>query len=183
MRVLALMGSPRMGGNTDILVSEFLRGAESVGAQIEKVALAKLKIKGCRACERCHDTGRCHIKDDMQPLYDKLLAADVVVLGTPIYFWGPSAQFKPFVDRWYALDQPGIREKLAGKRCQLICAFADAGLETATPTVSMLQTGATYMGFEWQQPILGASLGARGEAAQRPELLQAAFAAGTRLGR
>jgi len=183
MRILALMGSPRVGGNTDTLVTELLRGAQGVGADVEKVVLNKLKIRGCQACDSCHKTGRCRINDDMQPLYDKLLDADVLVLGTPVYFWGPSAQLKPALDRWYALDQPGIREKLAGKRMQLVCPFGDTDPKTALPTVEMMRTASTYMGMEWREPLLAGGVNEKGEVARDIALMQRAYDIGAGLGR
>ncbi len=182
MNILALMGSPRIGGNTDTLLSELLRGAQSVGAAVEKIVLNKQKIGGCQACDGCRKTGRCRVGDDMQPLYDKLLAADVLVLGTPVYFWGPTAQLKPFVDRWYALDQPGIREKLAAKKLQLVCPFGDTDPATAAPTVDMLRIAGTYMGMEWCEPLLAPGVNDRGEVAHNAALMQRAFDIGVHLG-
>jgi multimeric flavodoxin WrbA len=181
MKVLAVTGSPRKGGNTDTLVAELLRGAQSAGAEVEQVNLARLKIKGCVACDTCKRTGHCKQHDDMQPLYDKLLKADALVVGTPVYFWGPSAQMKAFLDRWYALDQAGLREKLAGKRVLLVCPFGDTDPETAQPTVTMLRTGSTYMGMDWREPLLAPGLNGKDEAAQDAALLQRAYAAGVAL--
>jgi multimeric flavodoxin WrbA len=181
MKVLAIMGSPRLGGNTDTLVEAVLRGAAGAGAETEKVLANKLVIAGCQACDSCKKTGRCRIQDDMQPLYDKLLAADALILGTPIYFWGPSAQLKPIIDRWYALDQDAPRAKLAGKRVLLVCPCGDADPETARPTVDMLRIATTYMGMVFQEPLIGAGLSERKDAAQDAALLARAQEMGDRL--
>jgi multimeric flavodoxin WrbA len=183
MKVIGFVGSPRKGGNTETLVAEVLRGAGSVGAETERISLAKAKVTPCRACDRCREGGRCRVEDEMQPLYDKLFEADVIVLGTPVYFWGPSAQAKAFVDRWYAIDQEGIREKLAGKRFLLVCAFADSNLETASPTISMMRTGTEYLGMEFQEPLLGAGCWEKGDAAGKAGLIKHAFETGAKLGR
>jgi len=183
MKVIGFVGSPRKGGNTETLVAEVLRGATSVGAKTEQVSLAKAKVTPCRACDGCRKGGRCQVEDEMQSLYDKLFEADVIVLGTPIYFWGPSAQAKAFMDRWYAIDQEGIREKLAGKKFLLVCAFADSNSETASPTISMMRTGTEYLGMEFHEPLLGASCWEKKDAAGKPELLKQAFEIGAKLGR
>ena len=103
MRVLALTGSPRKGGNTDTLVAAVMRGVAQTGFMGETIRLADLTIGPCVDCGGCHKTGQCVIKDDMQDLYRKILAAQVIILGSPIYFYGLSAQAKVFVDRMQAL--------------------------------------------------------------------------------
>ncbi len=103
MRVLALTGSPRKGGNTEALVAAIMRGAAQAGATGETVRLADLRINPCIGCGGCEKTGTCVIDDDMQGLYDKITAAHAVILASPIYFYGLSAQTKMFVDRMQAL--------------------------------------------------------------------------------
>ena len=103
VRVLALTGSPRKGGNTDTLVTAIMQGAEQAGARGETIRLADLRIAPCIGCGGCDKTGRCVIEDDMQGLYDKIIAAQVVIIASPIYFYGLSAQTKMFVDRLQAL--------------------------------------------------------------------------------
>lgn len=181
MKVLGLIGSPRVGGNTETLVAEVLRGAASRGAQTEQVALNKLNISPCQACDACRKTKRCRIQDDMQALYDKIFEADALVLGTPIYFWGPSAQLKCFVDRWYAIDQEGIRERLAGKKCLLVCAFADSSLATAQPTVDMTRLAVEWLNMQFAEPLLGAGLWEKDDATKNDEIKQRAFRAGVQL--
>ena len=100
-RVLGIVGSPRRGGNTEILVDEVLAGAEADGALTEKVILSKLNIGPCRGCDACGKTGKCVQQDDMHTLLEQMERSQVWVLGTPVYYWGPTAQFKAFVDRWY----------------------------------------------------------------------------------
>jgi putative NADPH-quinone reductase len=180
MQIAAFIGSPRMRGNTDLLVGEVLRGAESASTHSERFYLNKLNIAPCQACETCFKIGRCRVQDDMQPLYDKLLGADVIILGTPIYFWGPSAQMKLFLDRWYALDQKGVREKLAGKRLLLVCAFADTDPVTAAPTVQLVRTGAEWFNMVFLPPLL-VTASERGEVASKQEIMEKAYQMGREL--
>lgn len=101
--VLILMGSPRKRGNTSILCDEFMRGAEEAGNRVEKINVAAKKINGCLGCNRCQDNGgTCVQKDDMAELYEKILAADVIVLASPVYFYTWTAQLKAVLDRTYA---------------------------------------------------------------------------------
>lgn len=180
MKVVGFVGSPRVGGNTDILVSEILRGAAEAGAETEKVVLNQLHISPCQACEACRKTKRCRIDDDMQALYETMLSADGLVLGTPIYYWGPSAQLKTFVDRWYAIDQEGLREGLAGKSVQLVCAFADHDLQTARHAIGMLETSVRWLQMQWREPLLGVAW-KRGEIRENQAVLRQAYAIGREL--
>jgi multimeric flavodoxin WrbA len=182
VKVVGFVGSPRVGGNTATLVAEVLRGAASAGAETELVALNKLKIAPCQACDVCRKLKRCHVRDDMQPLYAKFLNADAIVLGTPIYWWGPSAQLKAFIDRWYAIAQEGIQEKLAGKRSLLVCAFGDNDLATSDATVSCVRSAVEWLDMRFAEPLLGPGLGEPGEAAQDAALMRRAYEAGVALG-
>ena len=103
MKILAIWGSPRRGGNTDILLKAFVDGATQAGAEVERIALRELKISPCQEIYHCFKDGTCPIKDDMLPLYDKLLEADVVALASPIFFYSVTAQAKAFIDRTQAL--------------------------------------------------------------------------------
>jgi len=103
MKVLGILGSPRRGGNSEILLKAFLEGAAGVGAEVEEILLRTLKISPCLEIYHCFKDGTCPIKDDMRELYDKLLAADVVALASPIFFYNVSAQAKAMIDRTQAL--------------------------------------------------------------------------------
>ncbi len=103
MKVLGIVCSPRKGGNTEILVQEALAGAQTRGAETELLTIWDKNIKPCDGCLSCEKTGECHIKDDVQEIYPKLIAADGIVWGTPVYFWSVTAQAKMLIDRSYAL--------------------------------------------------------------------------------
>lgn len=98
-KVLILAGSPRKGGNSDALCTEFTKGAEENGNQVEKVYVQDLKIGGCRACYSCRKSRVCVQKDDMTTLLDKMVKADVIVLATPVYFYSMDGQMKMMIDR------------------------------------------------------------------------------------
>jgi multimeric flavodoxin WrbA len=177
MHVIAFNGSPRPRGNTRALLGEILRGAASAGATTEEIMLSKLTMRPCDACESCRRSLRCRFDDDMQPLYQKLLDADAVVIGTPIYFWSMSAQMKTFVDRWYALDLDPIRPRLVNKRLALVCAFADSTVETASGTVFAFRSAADYLGMRFYEPLL-VTAGDPGDAAKNTQAMLAAFELG-----
>lgn len=110
--ILVLVGSPRKGGNTDIPANAFIEGALEAGHEAEKITLQNHNINGCLGCDYCmRNHGECIQKDDMQMIYDKLNKADVVVLATPLYFFGFSSQIKKVIDRFYALLSGSLPDK------------------------------------------------------------------------
>lgn len=101
--VLILSGSPRKGGNSDLLCDEFARGATESGNTVEKVFIREKKIGYCTACYFCRDHGGvCAIKDDMSQILERMHWADVIVLASPVYFYSIDAQMKTVIDRTLA---------------------------------------------------------------------------------
>ena len=95
MKVIGIVCSPRKGGNTEILVSRALEASGEFGAEeTELIRLSGKHIEPCDACLTCAQTAKCHINDDMQAIYPRLLEADGIIIGTPVYFWGITAQAK-----------------------------------------------------------------------------------------
>ena len=103
MFVLGLQGSPRLKGNTRALVWTFLAEAERLGAHIHNVDVTRKNISPCQECGTCEKEGFCPIDDDMQEIYWLLRRADIIVMATPIFFYGPTAQLKGLIDRSQAL--------------------------------------------------------------------------------
>ena len=104
--VLVLASSARRHGNSDRLADEFIRGAREAGHQVEKIYLKDRKINGCLGCGACQrNGGSCVQKDDMSDIYEKWLAADVVVLASPVYFYTWTSQMKAVLDRTFAIEQ------------------------------------------------------------------------------
>jgi len=103
LKVLGIAGSPRRGGNTDLLLAEVMKGAASRGAEINTIILNDLKVAPCQHCDACLKTGRCKVEDDMQMVYRELEDADRIVLASPIQFMGITAQMKAMIDRCQAL--------------------------------------------------------------------------------
>lgn len=102
-KVLILSGSPRKGGNSDLLCDEFMRGAKESGHQVTKIRVADRKVAPCRACYYCRDHGgECVYKDDMAEILQAMIDADVLVLASPVYFYSIDAQLKAVIDRTVA---------------------------------------------------------------------------------
>ncbi len=98
-KVVGLVGSPRKGMNTDTLVTKVLEGADSIGAETEKIYLNDLEIRPCQACDEFPAPGFCLYKDGMETIYKALQSADALVIGTPSYYESMSAQLKLVIDR------------------------------------------------------------------------------------
>jgi multimeric flavodoxin WrbA len=118
MNILAILGSPRKNGNSHTLAQTVVSGIEeNIQCTSEYVYLHGLKaFSPCRGCGGCEKTGMCVIKDDMIKLYGKVDTADIIFLVTPVYFYGPSAQLKIFIDRFQARWS---RKYLLGERVRL----------------------------------------------------------------
>ena len=116
MKVLGIYGSPREAGNSDLLLDKVLDGAQSAGAQIEKVYIRDLAVSGCLECGGCDETGECVIPDAMGKVYPLLWGADIVFLSSPIFFYGIPAQAKALVDRSQALWSKRMLEKTPDQR-------------------------------------------------------------------
>ena len=101
--ILGIQGSPRRLGNTDLLLDEVLGAAAAGNANVEKIVVRDLRISPCLEIYHCEKMGNCAINDDMQTIYPKLLEARIVILATPVFFYGPSALIKALIDRCQAL--------------------------------------------------------------------------------
>jgi multimeric flavodoxin WrbA len=171
---LGVVGSPRRGGNTETLVDEVLAGATEAGAQTEKVLLSELEIRPCRACNACRKTGACVQQDDMAGLLEQMQHSDIWVLGTPIYWWGPTAQFKAFLDRWYGVSGQAFR----GRRAILAVPLGGGAPHYARHTVGMLTDVLDYLGMDLVATVLAPGAQGLGAVREHADVLAQARRAG-----
>lgn len=129
MKILGLSFSPRERGNTELLLDRVFSGASQSGAETELFRVADKNIAPCSGCGSCFITGECRIRDDMQDLYAKMLAADGIVFGTPVYYYNMTAQGKTVIDRTLALGHSG--KGLANKVGGVIAVGGSLGLVDA----------------------------------------------------
>ncbi|MFH2110521.1 MAG: flavodoxin family protein [Candidatus Bathyarchaeota archaeon] len=173
VHVLGLVGSPRRGGNTDTLVDEVLRGASEAGAPTEKVRFSDLDIRPCDACDACRGGSPCPKKDDFNGVLEKMRLSSVWVLGTPVYWWGPTAQTKAFIDRWYGVDKALFR----GKKVVLVVP-SGGGSSYSDTTVEMLESIASYLGMRRLATIRAPGTSSPGSARSDEALMRRARALG-----
>ena len=129
MKILGLSCSPKSPAQIEILLGEALKGAQQEGAEVELYGVSDKDIKPCDGCGDCFKTGECHIQDDMQSLYNKLLEADGIIFSTPIYFYSMTAQAKAILDRTIALNYS--ERKLTNKVGGVIVTGGSLGLVDA----------------------------------------------------
>jgi multimeric flavodoxin WrbA len=102
-RIIVISSSPRKGGNSDLLCDQVVKGAEEAGHQTEKISLRDKRINYCTGCGTCiSKKNGCSQKDDMTEILEKMIAADVIVMATPVYFYTMCGQIKTLIDRTYA---------------------------------------------------------------------------------
>jgi len=127
MKVLGISTSPRLKGNSDILLREALAGAESTSAKVEYLRVCDLNIAPCVECNACYTTGRCRFEDDYQMVLDKMLNADRLIFASPIFFMTVCSQAKMLIDRgqclWankYVLKKPLFETTHRDRRAMVI---------------------------------------------------------------
>jgi len=182
-RVLGVIGSPRRKGNTHILVSRILEGAREAGAAVEELFLPDLKIRECDGCHACREGKECSKKDDMNDIYPRIIESDVIVFGTPVYWYGPTALIKAFLDRFVYFERPDSESKLKGKAAVIVAPFEDTDLETAAPLVTLFEKSFKYLQMELAGKLLVPGVGPKGAVLEKPECLAEAHDLGRSLAR
>ena len=145
MKIVVLTGSPRAKGNSAYLAEQFIKGAEEQGHEVFRFDCAFKQVEPCRACNRCGMNGTCIYNDDFLELRPKLIAADMVVFATPMYYFGVSAQMKRVVDRFYA-----INGQIKGhyKKTAYLMTYADTDPKEAEAMLLHYRTLMNYLGWE-----------------------------------
>jgi hypothetical protein len=187
LRVLGIAGSPRRGGNTDILLAEVLRGAKSQGAEVKTIILNDLDMTPCQHCDSCFEAGICRFGDDMQMVYKEMEKADRIVLASPVHFMGVSAQAKIMIDRcqalWarkYILKQP----PLGDRRPRRGLFIAVGGMKLANlfePSLVTVRALFKVLDIEYAGDLLFPGADEKGAIKNHPDALKRAFLAGQKL--
>ena len=183
MKLTAFLGSPRAGGNTDILTEHVLQGAQDAGLETRAIALRKLEIRPCTGCDKCWRKGRpCIFDDDMGQLYDAIAGSDVLLFATPVYWYAPTAIMKAFMDRLVVFNRPQGRALIKGKDAILVTAYEEDRPEAAEPLVRMFELSFDYLGLRFIDRRIVSGVGPKGAVLQKPEALTRAYEIGRALG-
>jgi len=182
VKILGLYGSPRQGGNSDLLLDKVLEGAASAGAEVERVYARRLKMEGCRECGGCDETGECVVGDEMEDVYPLLEAAEVIFLAGPIFFYSLPAQVKAVIDRSQALwnrRRLGMtRPQPAGGRGFLIAVGASKGRNLFQGAELTAKYFFDALDMDYGGGLLLRGLEAKGDVLARTEALERAFELG-----
>lgn len=186
-KVLGIAGSPRKGGNSDLLLDSFLEGARSSGHEVEKIYICNLNISPCDEGNSCHKTGECRIKDDMQGLYKKLLAAETLAISSPTFFMGPPAQLKAMIDRcqalWakrFILKKP-LREDDKKRSAFLLVVSAFDKDEAYIATKTIVRAFFYVLGLKYKGELLIGGVDKKGAIKDRKDALEKARKMGENL--
>lgn len=180
--IVILNGSPRMKGNTAMLCDAFMKGAESVGHVVTRFDLQKMNIHGCLGCVKGGSdvSSPCVQKDGMTEIYPAYRAADIVVLASPLYYWGFSGQLKTAFDRLFAVAECNPGYANPKKECALLMAAEGNTPDNWRPVLDYYHT---LLGFlEWKDlgQVLAGGVFEAGAVAGQP-ILEEAFRFGASL--
>ena len=180
MQLLAIYGSPRKDGNTDLLLNHFLNGAEKAGCQINRLFVRNLTIYPCTACGRCEKESFCPLDDDMQMIYAALEKAEAMVVATPVYFYNVPAQLKVLIDRCQLLWHKN-KGKRATKPGYLISVGGSKGKRMFEGVILTIKYFFLSTGFFLKESLTYASIDAKGAIKDHPTALKEVYTIGERL--
>jgi multimeric flavodoxin WrbA len=180
-KVLGIVGSPRRNGNTHVLVAEILRGADEGNAHTEMLFLADLKINECDGCHRCWKGMKCPKKDDMLKLYPKIIESDILLFGTPVYWYGPTALMKLLIDRFVYFNCPRNREKIRGKKAAIVAPFEDESIDTASLLLHFFEKSLAYLEMSLAGTLLVPGVTKPGEVRKKSSYMKEAYQLGQKI--
>ena len=186
--MLGIFGSPRKGGNTELLLEEALRGAEKEGAVVERLHVATVHITPCTECLQCLQKGECVIQDDMQKIYPKLLDSDIIILASPIFFYGITAWAKALVDRsqalWarkYVLKDPSLGKEGKRRKGFLISVGGTKGQKVFEGAILTAKYFFDVLNADYVGELVFRNMDAKGDILKQPDALRQAFESGRKL--
>lgn len=182
LKVLGIYGSPRKGGNTDLLLDRVLEGATAAGGEVKSIYARKLKISGCLECGGCDETGECVVEDDMGTVYPLLQDADIIFLASPNFFYNVTGQVKLLIDRSQAMWSKRMLEKTPEQRKTYDSGkgyLIGVGATKGKNLFHGMELTARYfydaLGMNYEGALLFDRIEAKGEIKNHPAALEQAF--------
>ncbi|MCJ7664435.1 MAG: flavodoxin family protein [Desulfobacterales bacterium] len=182
-KILGVMGSPRKKGNTHLLISKILEGAQSEGVAGEILFLDDLTIRECDGCHRCWKGKRCNKDDDMNGIYPRIMESSGIVFGTPVYWYGPTALIKGFIDRFVYFNCAENRAGIKGKPAVLAVPCEEADPAVADLVKAMFEKSLRYLEMDLIGTIIVPGVTKKGEIIKKQGPLEEAYNLGIRLAR
>ncbi len=182
MKVLGIYGSPRAGGNTDMMLDEALRGAREAGAEVTTLRACDLTISGCMECGGCDNVGACVLDDEMQRVYPMLNAADAIFLASPMFFYAVTAQVKTLMDRCQAMwckrfmeKTPEQRKTYDGGKGYFLAAGATKGANLFEGAQLCVKYFYDALDMSYEGGVFAKKVEGKGEIEKQPEVLKEAY--------
>ncbi len=141
MRIVGISGSPRRGGNTDLILQEALAAAKVEGAEVDLIRISDFRLQPCNGCMACIVSKKCVIDDDVEKLYQEIVKADGIIMGSPSYMQGVTAQMKTFIDRIGFLALARGKKDFVEKVGGVIAVARRSGLSSTCHQMIMFMTG------------------------------------------
>ncbi len=186
MKIVAFMGSPRFGGNTELLLDALLKGASAAGAHVDKHRLYAMKFSPCIECSGCDETGICILKDDFTPIYREIAQAQWVVMASPIFFYNISSRAQAVVERSQAcwVKKYVLKEDLGGPRHGLFLSVgATKGKLLFEGVKRVMRYFFDAVGADFAGSLLLRGIEKKGAIAEHPTALATAEELGRRIAR
>ena len=188
-KVLIINGSNRVGGNTDMLLANLISGIKSTDVSETQYFLRNKIIKDCRGCYFCYKNGFCSTKDDMQEIHNEIQNSDLMILASPMYYWGVTGLMKTFIDRLYLYYPRRNRNLIAGKKAIIITPMnvdeLEHGKKAFVSEIEPLTMSYKYilklLGVEILDMIFYSGLRKKGDAKKNTMYISSAYKLGERL--
>ena len=187
MKVLGIAGSPRFGSNTDILLDEVLKGAQSKGAEVKTIHVSNLNIMDCTHCDACIRSSQCPFQDDSQKAFGEMAQADIIVLAAPLHFMGLPSPMKKLIDRaqshWvkkYVLKTPPL-DPAKERKGFFVSVGGRSGERIFDAAETTVRAFFASLDIKYAGKLAFAGVEKRAEVLDHPEMKQAAFEAGVKL--
>lgn len=182
MKIIGVVGSPRVDGNTQKLVEIILASGAEHGAETKIFNLNEMDIKGCQSCYHCKTTDEdCAIKDDMPQLFDEIKQSDAVIIGSPIYFWQMSAQLKIFIDRHFSQIGSGFKSKIGKKDLVLVFTHGNPNIDLFKRYIDDTSRLFGFLGYNVKDLMIAPGLRRIGAIHKENKLVQKAKEIGKQL--
>ena len=188
LKVLGISSSPRLEGNSDLLLRQALAGSQSAGAQVEYIRLSNLKIAPCVECNSCYTTGRCRVEDDYQMVSAKMLDAERLIFATPVFFMTVCAQAKLLIDRcqclWahkYVLKKPLITSSGRDRRAMVIAVGGSKSKKMFESIRLTIKTFFDVLDMRYTAGLFVNQIDEKGQIKKHPSAMEQAFRLGCQL--
>lgn len=186
IKVLGISGSPRRGGNSELLLDSFLEGARSCGGSVKRIIINDLRFKPCQEYLACRTDGACILKDDMRLVYKLFDEADIVVISSPVYFGGITAQLKAMIDRFQPLwvkkeilKKPPLIPK--DRRGVFLCVSASGKIEFFKHARKDVRILFSLLGIKYSGEIYCPGVEGKGDIKKKKRILSRSRLLGSRL--